>query len=89
MTLCISHIGRRADPNLHDVASHIKHYTELGGGEGVCFGADLDGTTPPSEIKSIADMPKMFQALADVGISQPIIERIFFDNAFNFFKSNI
>ena len=75
--------------SLSDVADHIDHICQLlGSSDSVMIGSDLDGgfgrEQSPSDLDSIADMPKLSAELIDRGYSQPDVERIFHKNVLEF-----
>lgn len=63
---------------------HILHYLDIGLEKSICIGADLDGATPPKEIRNVSDMPRLFDALVSAGVSEQSAEDIFFYNAERF-----
>jgi membrane dipeptidase len=50
------------------------------GVEHVALGSDFDGTLIPAELHDVAGLPKLLQALADTGFSQPELEAIAWHN---------
>lgn len=89
ISLCRPHLsdGKCAIP---DVIRHIKHFLSLGGENTLCLGCDFDGIdTPPDGIESIADLPALYGAMLDAGISEEITQKIFFENAYGFAAANI
>mgnify|MGYP004561163813 FL=1 len=70
--------------HLSDAVRHILHYLDIGLEKSICIGADLDGATPPEEIRNVSDMPRLFDALVLAGVSEQSAEDIFFYNAERF-----
>ncbi len=67
--------------SVSDAVKHIMHFLELGGEDNIAIGADFDGCSSlPEGICCSDDIRKLYDALADNGISQMIIDKIFFDN---------
>jgi membrane dipeptidase len=62
------------------IARHAAYVAERIGVEHVALGSDFDGATIPAEIGDAAGMPRVLQALADVGFKAPEIEAIAWDN---------
>lgn len=89
ISLCRAHLTDGAC-GIPDVIRHIKHYLTLGGEDAICLGCDFDGIdTPPDGIASIADLPALYGAMIDAGISEEITQKIFFENAYGFAAANI
>ena len=66
---------------LKDVLAHIEHFFSLGGEDSVTLGTDFDGCDRlPKEIRSVADMPRLAEALSKLGYSETQIEKIFYKN---------
>ena len=72
---------------LSDVLAHIEHFFSLGGEDSVTLGTDFDGCDRvPEEIASVADMPKLADALASHGYTDEQIEKIFYKNLLRVFR---
>lgn len=69
---------------VQNMVAHIRHIYNLAGIEALAIGNDFDGfsgkTPEQDEIKSIADIPKLVQALQVDGFSESQIEKIFAQN---------
>lgn len=68
------------------VLRHIDHFLSLGGEKVLSVGADFDGARMPNGIAGIADMVKVYELLSE-SYGETIADRIFFGNAYDFFKS--
>lgn len=68
---------------------HIYRMLELGGEDVIACGSDFDG----ADIHQSLNTPVKFAGFADYllerGINENIVNKIFFDNALNFFKTNL
>ena len=62
------------------IARHAAYVAERIGVEHVALGSDFDGATIPAEIGDAAGMPRVLEALADVGFKAPEIEAIAWEN---------
>ncbi|MGL5256412.1 MAG: dipeptidase [Proteocatella sp.] len=71
------------------VYRHIYKMLELGGEDTIACGSDFDG----ADIHCSLNTPVKFGGMADYllerGIKKNIIDKIFYDNAYNFFKNNL
>ena len=75
---------------IRDVVSHIRHYLSLGGEHALCLGCDFDGIdTVPDGLSDLSCLPILAEALSDAGISDAVIHRIFFENAYGFAVKNL
>ena len=65
-------------PPLKSLIDHIDHVAKVAGVEYVGLGADWDGVSGqlPQGIDSVADLPKITQALLDRGYSADDIHKI-------------
>lgn len=68
-----------------DILRHIYHFLELGGEDTLAFGADFDGAYMDKKWNGVQFMPKLYDYLGEHGIDEDILDKIFFENAFNFF----
>ena len=66
---------------IDDVCAHIEHFLSLGGENNIAMGADLDGVNAlPAGIANVSDLHKIGTALHERGVSDEIIEKIFWGN---------
>jgi len=73
------------EAHICDIIKHIEHYFSLGGEDVVCLGCDFDGiSTCPVEIPDISYLHLLKNELYNLGYSSKQIEKLFFENAFNF-----
>jgi membrane dipeptidase len=69
------------------VCRHVDHFLSLGGENTIAVGADFDGVARlPNDITGIADMVKLYELLSEY-YGETIADRIFFGNAYDFFKT--
>ena len=68
---------------------HVYHMLELGGENSLACGSDFDG----AEIHSSLNSPEKFAGMAEyfsrMGLSDTVIDKIFYENAIAFFSKNI
>lgn len=70
------------------VKKHILHYLEISEC-GVCIGSDFDGTAPLSGLEDISKCKDLYNALCASSGGKKASEKVFFDNAFEFFSKNL
>jgi membrane dipeptidase len=69
------------------IRRHLEHFLSLGGERMVCFGADFDGMTAPSQWNGIAVMEQVKQYLESCGWSAHLLDAVFYTNALTFFSA--
>jgi membrane dipeptidase len=79
---------------LLDVVKHIKHVCELGGDAAhVGLGSDLDGgfgaESIPAEMDTVADLPKIGNALTAAGFSEQDVNHVMGENWVEFLKRSL
>ena len=80
LNLYTDFLGKNA--TLDTVCDHVEHWLELGGEKHIALGGDLDGCEDlPAGFAGVQDYPKLAQALLNRGISQQIVQDIFWNNA--------
>lgn len=81
LSLVGSHLG---EPTFEAFERHLTHFLELGGETTVALGGDLDGTELPDEWGGIAVYERLYEYLLGRGLSERLLDRLFFQNAFDF-----
>lgn len=66
---------------------HVYHILELGGEDALCFGADFDGTDVPVELNGLSHMEGLYHFMKNTDLGQSLTDKIFYENAFQFFKN--
>lgn len=75
------------DCDARSVLTHIRHYLALGGEHAVGFGCDFDGISKtPHSLEDPAALPRFAELMADDGIPEETIHRIFYQNARELFE---
>jgi membrane dipeptidase len=74
-------------PPLSDLIDHIDHVAKVAGIDHVGIGSDFDGIPcAPREIDSVADLPKITEALVDRGYNEEQIHKILGGNLLRVFR---
>lgn len=81
LSFCGAHLGEQTPEAIY---RHLIHFLELGGENAVALGGDLDGTTLPPEWGGVAVYEMLAEFLVKKGLPEPLVRRIFFENAANF-----
>ena len=72
--------------NMDTIYRHLSHYLSLGGEDHLAIGADWDGIdTTPEGVATIHDIPALAEFLRDKGWSEQLLNKIFYQNAADFF----
>lgn len=88
ISLASEHISKEK-ATINEIIKHIYHYLSLGGEDAISLGCDFDGVSSlPTGINDIRDLEKLFLALKRE-LGTRIANKIFFDNAYNFFNVNL
>ena len=75
--------------SFEDIYRHVTHFCELDGENTLALGGDLDGTVLPEEREGIAVYAALAEFLLQKGFSTSFVERLFFQNAFDFFCNTL
>lgn len=90
ISLAPQHLKSGGNCGIDDILRHIDYYLSQGGEAILCLGCDFDGIdNTPAGIESVAGLGNLADALARRNFSDELIDRIFFANAYNFFKRNL
>jgi len=90
VSLHAPHLTDKISASVDDVIRHIEHYMSLGGEDVVALGCDFDGTPSlPSDLQTVADMPRLAERLAQLNYNYKQIDKIFFSNAKDFIDKNL
>lgn len=76
--MCTDFVGGAC--SLEDGVRHIEHFLALGGEKTLALGGDWDGCELSFGWKGVQDLPALWDALADRGCGQALLEDIFFNN---------
>ena len=65
--------------------ANIRHMLDMGLENHIAFGSDFDGGVMDPKLNSPARLPQLFDYLAENDVSCSVIDKIFYENADNFF----
>ena len=69
-----------ADTPVSLIARHVRHVADRIGVDHVALGSDFDGATVPAELGDVTGLPRLLDALRDLGFSEAELHRIAWDN---------
>ena len=84
LTLCESQLGEQT---FECIERHLYHYLELDGIHTVAFGCDFDGTDLQAGWGGIEIMERIYEYLQRKNYEESLLDRIFFSNCNDFFRS--
>ena len=88
ISLAPQHLDIDGNANIEAILKHISHYLSLGGENTVCLGCDFDGVSSlPDGINNIFDLTKLYSEIK-TEFGTEIADKIFYQNAYNYFKNN-
>ena len=91
ISLCPSHLTdtKKIACDVKNVADHILNYVSIGAENNIGFGCDLDGTSLPYGFSGIGDLTLIADELKKRNVQDSLIEKIFYENYYNFIKNNL
>ncbi|MBE6730528.1 MAG: membrane dipeptidase [Ruminococcaceae bacterium] len=75
--------------SMENIFEHADYFMSLGGENTVSMGSDFDGCEIPNDMKGIESIAELHNIFAKHNYSEELIDKIFFKNAFDFFKMHI
>ncbi|TCV93036.1 dipeptidase [Biostraticola tofi] len=76
-TLFLREDGKKApEATVSEMVRHVEYLLEKLGEDGVGFGSDFDGTSIPQDMKDVAGLQLLVDALRGRGYSQSLLEKI-------------
>ncbi|MBE6562366.1 MAG: hypothetical protein E7660_01370 [Ruminococcaceae bacterium] len=86
ISLAPQHLGNR-NVTIRDVMRHIDRYRTVAGDSHIAFGCDFDGIdNTPKGLEDQSKMKELRKFMTDGVYSERFTEKLFFSNAFEFFK---
>ncbi len=76
------------EKDFYDFLSHIERFLLLGGEESIALGSDFDGCKVHSSLKTVENMPKLYEFL-ERELGKTIADKIFYENCASFFQKTL
>lgn len=70
-----------------DIIRHAEYFLSLGGENVLAIGSDFDGADLPDGMTGVKGISTVFNRFLQLGYKQALLDRIFYQNAHNFFVS--
>ncbi len=89
ISLCPWHLRDMTDgknATVEDIFAHVDSFMELGAGDILGLGCDLDGTPLPNGFSGVGDLYKIADICLSHGYSYETVEKIFYKNYYEFIK---
>ncbi len=86
LDLCLDHLGVQS---LDAFIRHLEHFWSLNGAKTVALGCDFDGISLPPEWNGMQILERLYERLLQRNYAESLIDDLFFDNAYRFFKTNL
>lgn len=87
INFCRSFLGDKDDDGFEAVYRHMSHILNLGGENVLAIGSDFDGCEINPELAGIDKISCLYAFLNEKGMDSELLNKIFYDNAMNFFKN--
>lgn len=69
------------------IYENVYHLLEMGLENNIAIGSDFDGAAMDSRLETVADIPSLFVRLSEKGLSDRVLNRLFYENAERFTKN--
>lgn len=74
---------------MYDILRHADHFLSLGGEDTIAMGGDMDGSDLLEDMsEGLGSIEKLYELFLKHNYSQSLVDKIFYDNAADFFKNN-
>ena len=89
MNFCRDFLNKNlTNAKMYDIIRIVEHFLSLGGEKTVALGGDFGGADIPSDMTGLESMSELYELFLK-NYSENIVNDIFFNNAYHFFKQNI
>lgn len=89
LNFCLDFIEDEEAQGLDALCRQIDYFLSLGCEDVIAFGSDYDGCKIHEELCGVEKIPSLYKSLQERGYDKNILDKLFYENAFNFFKSTI
>ena len=86
INFCRYYLGDKGDDGFEAVYRQIEHLLDLGCENIIALGSDFDGCEMNAELAGVDKMNDLYLFLHRKGLDCRLIDKIFYDNAYDFFK---
>lgn len=86
INFCRYYLGNKGDDGFEAVYRQIAHLLDMGCENIISLGSDFDGCEINPELAGVDKMRDLYKFLETKKLDNKVLDKIFYDNAFNFFK---
>ena len=79
-------LGENCKNGREGILRHLYHFLELGGENTVAIGSDFDGADMFDDLSDITKIESLYNYLIYRGIDKNTVDKVFYQNAMNYFK---
>lgn len=87
INFCRNFLGDENDDGFEAVYRHMSYILDMGGENVLSIGSDFDGCEINPELAGVDKISALAEFLHQKGFDKNLIDRIFYENAYNFFKN--
>lgn len=88
LTFCKEFLSGSKDAGFDDILRHAEHFLSLSCEDNLSIGSDFDGAEVPDKICGIEKIEGLYEYFLRKNYKESLLEKIFFDNAYNFIKAS-
>ena len=89
LNFCADFINAPGHPGAESLANQIRYLSSMGCDEIMALGSDFDGCDMHEDFAGIEKMETLYNKLLDLGISEDLLQKLFYLNAKRFFDEYI
>lgn len=87
LNFCTDFLNDKTSATAYDVLKHTEYFLSLGGEDVLALGTDYDGAVVPNDLKGIEKLSCLYDVFLRENYKEELIQKIFYNNAYNFFKN--
>ena len=87
LNFCGSFLGDPGDDGMEAALRHANRILEIGGADVLAIGSDFDGCTMHPAMSGVQYIPSLYAYFRQNGLDDTVCQKIFFGNAWQFFKN--
>lgn len=66
---------------------NIRHLCKMGVEDSIAIGSDFDGGEMSEEVRTLSDIPALYQKLCEMGLKESVLRKVFYENAERYVKT--
>lgn len=89
LNFCSDFIDNPEYPGAESLAEQIRYLSRLGCDDVIALGSDFDGCSMHDDFSGVEKLELLYMMLAEKGVSEKLLEKVFYTNAKKFFDEHI